>query len=74
MVNNSTTLTPREQEVLLLLAQGKRTAEIAETLIISPYTAKTHLANIRSRLGARSVAQAIFLVFAPSSAQDSPMG
>ncbi|NWG18740.1 MAG: helix-turn-helix domain-containing protein [Chloroflexi bacterium] len=47
-------LTPREREVLQLLAQGANTAEIADHLVISPHTAKRHIANILGKLGVHS--------------------
>jgi DNA-binding response OmpR family regulator len=48
------TLTPREQEVLELLAGGLRNAEIAKRLVISPKTVATHVAHIYEKLGVRS--------------------
>lgn len=47
-------LTEREREVLHLAVDGRATAEIAATLRISPSTAKFHLANVLSKLGADS--------------------
>jgi len=44
-------LTPREREVLNLLAQGMSDKEIADALYISPRTAMTHVGNILSKLG-----------------------
>jgi DNA-binding NarL/FixJ family response regulator len=52
-------LTKREQEVLGLLVDGRRTAEIAEELCITPKTASTHIERILSKLGAHSQAQAV---------------
>ncbi|HVL23413.1 MAG TPA: response regulator transcription factor, partial [Thermomicrobiales bacterium] len=43
-------LTPREIEVLRLLAQGRSTQEIADALFISPRTAGTHITNILGKL------------------------
>lgn len=43
-------LTRREREVLKLVAEGKRTKEIAEALFISPYTVRRHRANIMEKL------------------------
>jgi DNA-binding NarL/FixJ family response regulator len=48
------TLTPREREVLELLAQGADNERIAITLVISPQTARTHVQNIVSKLGMHS--------------------
>ena len=56
-------LTPREQEVLLLVAQGHDQREIASRLSISPKTVGTHLEHIFSKLGVRSLAQAVALVY-----------
>lgn len=44
-------LTPREREVLALLAHGLSDKEIADSLYISPRTAMTHVGNILSKLG-----------------------
>lgn len=47
-------LTPREGEVLLLLARGRNAAVIARELVISPYTAKTHIYRIMRKFDVRS--------------------
>lgn len=47
-------LTPREQEVVVLLADGLTNAEIASALSISTGTVKTHLSNVQSKLAARN--------------------
>ncbi len=47
----ASSLTPREIEVLALVAQGKHNREIAETLVISEKTAKMHISNILGKLG-----------------------
>lgn len=47
-------LTPREVEVLRLLAQGLTNAQIAERLVVSPLTVHTHLGSIYSKLGVTS--------------------
>lgn len=52
-------LTPREQEVLNLLAEGLSVAEIASQLVISDSTTKTHIGNIYAKLGARNRAQVL---------------
>jgi DNA-binding NarL/FixJ family response regulator len=47
-------LTPREQQVLALVASGMSDGEIATTLVISKKTASVHVANIKAKLGASS--------------------
>lgn len=51
-------LSPREQEVLKLIAQGKTNREIAEELSLSPATVRTHIGNILNKLGPSSRAEA----------------
>ena len=51
--------TPRQIEVLHLLAQGLTTIQIAEKLFISPNTSRTHARGACKRLGAHSRAQAV---------------
>lgn len=46
-------LTAREREVLRLVAAGRTNQEIAEELVVSPLTAKTHVSRILAKLGAR---------------------
>lgn len=48
--DEATTLTRREQEVLSLVAQGATDKEIADALVISIHTVKTHMRNILSKL------------------------
>ncbi|HJV29390.1 MAG TPA: response regulator transcription factor [Gaiellaceae bacterium] len=60
-IGNGWGLTPRETEVLGLLASGLGQAEIASRLVISPKTVGTHIEHILSKTGARSRAQAVAL-------------
>jgi ATP/maltotriose-dependent transcriptional regulator MalT len=52
-------LTPREREVLALVAQGFSDAEIAERLVVSPHTVHRHVANVRTKLRLPSRAAAV---------------
>ena len=53
------TLTPREPEVLQLLARGLQNVEIANRLVISPKTVGTHIEHIYRKLGVRSRVEAL---------------
>src|SRR5262249_47747342 len=52
-------LTPRESEIVQLLAEGKSNKEVAEMLAISVHTAETHRANIMRKLNLRSVGELV---------------
>ncbi len=53
------TLTPREQEVMRLLAEGLSSKEVAEKLFISPKTVENHRANIMNKLDLHSTIELI---------------
>ncbi|MET7622020.1 response regulator transcription factor [Streptomyces sp. NPDC005408] len=52
-------LTPREAEVLTLIAQGLTNPEICAQLMVSPATVKTHINRIFAKIGATDRAQAV---------------
>jgi DNA-binding NarL/FixJ family response regulator len=56
-------LTDRERQVLALVARGLNNTEIAETLGLSPLTAKTHVSRIMGKLGARDRAQLVIVAY-----------
>jgi DNA-binding NarL/FixJ family response regulator len=56
-------LTPREREVLTLVGRGRSNGEIAEELVLSPLTAKTHVARLFAKLGARDRAQLVVTAY-----------
>jgi DNA-binding NarL/FixJ family response regulator len=56
-------LTPREREILVLVAGGLSNDEIADRFVISPATAKTHVSRILGKLDARDRAQLVVIAY-----------
>lgn len=56
-------LTEREREVMALVAMGLSNDEIAEKLVVSPLTAKTHVSRAMVKLGARDRAQLVVFAY-----------
>ena len=60
-------LTPREQEVALLIADGVTNKEVGRRLGISPRTVEIHRAHIMAKLGARNAADLVRIVLSRAS-------
>jgi len=56
-------LTAREIEILALIASGATNAEIAERLVISPLTVKSHVSRILTKMGARDRTQLVVMAY-----------
>ena len=56
-------LTPREREVLMLMARGLSNADLGHELVLEPSTVKKHVANVLSKLDLKSRAQAVVFAY-----------
>ena len=56
-------LTEREREVLSLIGEGLSNAEIADRLVVSQATARTHVSRAMTKLGARDRAQLVVIAY-----------
>lgn len=65
-------LTPREHEVLQLVAAGLSNLEIADELQLSPLTAKTHVSRILAKLGVRDRVQLVVLAYRTGIVEPPP--
>jgi DNA-binding NarL/FixJ family response regulator len=59
--SSASQLTPREREVLDLLALGKSTEEIQQELFLSQHTVRNHVRNVLNKLGARTKLEAVVI-------------
>ena len=57
------TLSPREHEVLRLIAQGLSNVEISRALVLSEATIKTHVSHVLAKLDARDRVQAVIMAY-----------
>jgi DNA-binding NarL/FixJ family response regulator len=67
-------LTHRERDILTLVATGRSNTEIAEHLVLSPLTVKTHVSRVLAKLGARDRAQLVVIAYETGLVGGQPLG
>ena len=67
-------LSPREREILTLLADGQTQKDIAATLVISPKTVGTHIQHLLAKLGVHSRAQAVAAAYSRGIVESDVVG
>ncbi|WP_406148694.1 response regulator [Streptomyces sp. NBC_01012] len=67
-------LTDREREVMALAAHGRSNIEIAEHLVVSPLTVRSHIQRAMSKIGARDRAQLVVVAYQSGLVQPRPYG
>lgn len=65
-------LTPREREMVVLVADGKSDDEIAEEACLSPLTVRTHVQRAKTKMEARSRAQLVAIAYQVGLARPLP--
>ncbi|WP_369262992.1 response regulator [Streptomyces sp. R35] len=66
------TLTAREREVMALAAEGQSNTEIAERLVVSPLTVRTHIHRAMTKLNARDRAQLVVIAYQSGLVRPTP--
>lgn len=69
-----TVLTPRERETVALVAHGLSNQEIAERIVVSPYTVRAHVQRAMTKLDARDRAQLVVIAFQSGLVRPTPGG
>lgn len=70
-VDGAENLTDRERDVVALVAEGLNNQEIADRLVVSPATAKTHVSRAMQKVGARDRAQLVVFAYRSGVARGS---
>ncbi|GAB2572973.1 response regulator transcription factor [Streptomyces capparidis] len=65
-------LTAREREVMALAAEGRSNGEIADELVVSPLTVRTHIHRAMTKLGARDRAQLVVIAYQSGLVRPAP--